>query len=116
TLLAIVESIIYLMVLALGLWLAALTMMDDPISFGTVVQSALIYLPALWLMIGITVLIFGYVPKITSVIWLYYAFCYVVAYVGGMLKFPDWMKNVSVFEVIPKLPGEEINVIVLILV
>lgn len=115
TLLAVVESILYLCVLVLGLWLAAMTMMEDPISFGTVVQSALVYLPAMWFMIGITVFLFGHVPKITSVIWLYYAFCYVVVYVGGMLNFPDWVMNLSVFEVIPKLPGEEMNVLSLVL-
>ncbi len=115
TLLAVIESVLYLMLLVFGLWLAAMSMMEDPISFGTVVQSALVYLPAMWFMIGITVFLFGYAPKITSVIWLYYAFCYVVVYVGGMLKFPDWMMNLSVFEVIPKLPGEDIDVLSLVL-
>lgn len=116
TLLAVIESILYLMLLSLGLWLAAMTMMEDPISFGTVFQSAFIYLPAMWLMIGITVMLFGCAPKFTSIIWLYYTFCFVVVYVGGMLKFPDWLMNLSVFEITPKLPGEDIDVLTIVLV
>ncbi len=111
TLLAIIESIIYLILLAFGLWMAATIMMEDSISFVTIVQSTLVHLPAMWVMIGITVFLIGNVPKGLNVIWIYYAFCYIVVYVGGMLKFPDWVMNLSIFEAIPKLPGEEVEVI-----
>lgn len=116
TLMAVIESIFYLLLLVLGLWLGAMTMMEEPVSFSTVLQSALVYLPAIWFMIGITILLVGVAPKLTSIIWLYYAFCYIVAYVGGMLNFPNWLLNLSVFESIPKLPGEEINLISLIMI
>lgn len=118
TLLAMIESVLYLILIAVGLWLAAITMMENPFSLRTVIQSAAVYLPAIWIMIGITVFFLGYARKIINVIWIYYAFCYVVVYVGGMLNFPDWVMNLSAFEVIPKLPGEEMDVfpITLILV
>ena len=110
TVLAIIESIIYLMLLALGLWLAANTMMENPISFATIMQSALVYLPAMFFMIGVTVFLVGFAPKFTSVIWLYFAFCYVAVYVGGLLNFPEWVMYLSAFELIPKVPGEEVDI------
>src|SRR5690625_6515908 len=56
---------------AIGLWTAAYSVMDNPLSFGTIYSSAIIYYPAVLVMIGFTMLLIGYIPKASSYIWIY---------------------------------------------
>lgn len=107
--LAIMESIILQILFALGLWIASVATAGDILSFTTTMKSAIIYLPAIWVMVGLAVLLHGLVPKLTSFIWLYVTFCFVVVYLGGLLKFPKWLMNLSIFEIVPKIPGEEME-------
>src|SRR5690625_5659686 len=56
---------------AIGLWSAGSTVMDDPISFGTIYQAAIVYLPAIWAMLAIALLLMGINPSLTGLTWLY---------------------------------------------
>ncbi|GAE37240.1 ABC transporter permease [Halalkalibacter akibai] len=93
----------------IGLWSAATVVMDDPISFFTMFKAAMIYLPAIWFMIALTVLLIGLFPQFTSFIWLYLGYSFLVVYLGNLLPFPEWMGKLSPYAYIPKLPVEEIN-------
>ncbi|TSI10671.1 ABC transporter permease [Lysinibacillus sp. BW-2-10] len=107
--LAIFESIFYLLLLAIGLWSTGITMMKEPISLSTATSGAFVYLPALWFMMGLAVMLYGVKPKIISLIWGYVAFCFIVVYLAGMLEFPQWLMNFSVFEVIPNIPAADMS-------
>lgn len=106
---AAVTSWIMISLAVIGLWSAGTAVMDDPISFGTFYKAAIVYLPAMWVMIGIAILLIGMVPKLTSVIWLYLFYSFIVVYLGGLLQFPEWMSNLSPFGHIPQLPVEEMD-------
>lgn len=108
---SIATSFVMLSLAAIGLWSASAVVMEDVISFGMLYGAALVYLPALWIMIGITVLLIGILPRATSFIWLYLLYSFVVVYLGGLLQFPEWMRNLSPYGHIPQLPVEEINFI-----
>ncbi|SOB99726.1 ABC-2 type transport system permease protein [Ureibacillus xyleni] len=99
TLLAVLESIYLQFLLAIGLWVAS------SVSLQVAMKSSFIYLPALWLMISLSVMLYGAVPKIMNLIWIYVAFCFIVIYLSEMLNFPLWLRNVSAFESIPNLPA-----------
>ncbi|MBS4179065.1 ABC transporter permease [Lederbergia citrea] len=94
---------------AIGLWSAASAVMDDGIAFGTLYGAAMVYLPAIWIMIGIAVLVAGVAPKLTGLIWLYLTYSFVVVYLGGLLQFPKWLGKLSPFGQIPKLPVEDMD-------
>lgn len=111
--LAVLTSLIMQSLTAVGLWAAAIGVMDDPISFATVYQAAIVYVPAIWIMIGVTVLLIGFLPRLTSLIWVYLFFSFIVVYLGGLLEFPDWLKGLSPYGHIPESPVEELNVITL---
>ena len=70
-------------------------------------SAAMVYLPAMWIMIGLAVLLIGIAPKVTSLIWLYLLYSFVVVYLGGLLKFPEWMRNLSPYGHVPQLPVED---------
>ncbi|WP_078381837.1 ABC transporter permease [Sutcliffiella halmapala] len=107
--LSMIIGFITLILAVIGLWSGGVAVMDDPISFTTVFQGAMVYLPAIWVMVGLTVLLVGLFPKFTGVIWLYLAYSFVVVYLGGLFQFPEWMNKLSPFGHIPKLPVEEID-------
>lgn len=36
-------------------------------------------------------------------------YCFIVTYLGGLLDFPEWVKNLSVFELIPQIPLDDLT-------
>ncbi|PJH69328.1 ABC transporter permease, partial [Salmonella enterica subsp. enterica serovar Typhimurium] len=48
-------------------------------------------------------------PKLTGLVWLYLVYGFIVTYLGGILEFPDWANNLSVFYLTPQIPGEDVN-------
>lgn len=112
--LAVIVSIIMQTMIALGLWSGSEAVMEEPLSFQTTFLSAYVYLPAIWVMTGLTISLLGVIPKLTSLIWFYFVYCFVVLYFSGLLDFPEWMNDLSIFEHIPQIPIDEMNVIVII--
>ena len=84
--------------------------MDGSLTFLDIFGSALVYLPAIWIVIGLAILLIGVAPKVTGLVWFYVIFCFIVVYLGGILDFPEWLKNVSAFDRIPQIPAENMNV------
>jgi ABC-2 type transport system permease protein len=83
--------------------------MDEGVAFGTIFSAAMVYLPAMWIMIGIAVLFTGFAPKLSGLTWLYLTYSILVVYLGGMLQFPEWMAKLTPFGHIPKLPVEDMD-------
>src|SRR5699024_11109 len=106
---AIIVSFLIVSLTAIGLWAAAFSTMDDPIGFLTIYEAAIVYLPAIWLMIGIAVLLIGFFPRGSSLIWLYLIYAFIVTYLGDLLDFPDWLKNLTPYGYVPALPVEELE-------
>ncbi len=106
---AVATSLIILSCAVIGLWSAGAATMDEPISLGTYYKAALVYLPAIWAMIGLTVLLIGIAPRWTNLTWAYLIYSFVVVYLGRLLEFPEWMSNLSPYGHIPQLPVEEMD-------
>jgi ABC-2 type transport system permease protein len=69
----------------------------------------LAYYPAMLVMIGVAVLLIGFLPKLTSLIWLYVVYSFVVLYLGGLFQLPDWTLKFSPFGYVPQLPVEDMD-------
>ncbi|UMZ74379.1 ABC transporter permease [Natranaerofaba carboxydovora] len=113
---SIVTGFIMLFLTVVGLWSAGSAVMEDPISFSTTFGAAMVYLPSMWMMIGIAVLLIGILPQGTSFIWLYLGYSFLVVYLGGLLDFPEWLANLSPYGIVPQLPIEEMNYLSLLIV
>lgn len=93
----------------IGLWSAGTAVVEDGLVFGKIYGAAMVYLPALWAMIGVAVLLIGFVPRFTGLIWFYLVYSFFVVYLGSLLKFPDWMAKLTPFGHIPQLPVEDMD-------
>ncbi|WP_404451494.1 ABC-2 transporter permease [Virgibacillus necropolis] len=111
SILAILVSFIMQSLVAIGLWSASVTVMEDALTFGTTFGSALVYLPAMWIVVGLAVLLIGLIPKLTGFVWLYVVYSFIVVYLGRLLDFPKWMNGLSVFEHVPQIPVEDMDLI-----
>ncbi|TFE01653.1 ABC transporter permease [Jeotgalibacillus salarius] len=106
----------FMMVIAtVSLWGASVPVMDDPMSFSTVALSGVVYLPAIWVMIGLGALFTGLKPGITGIAWGYLIYSFLVVYLGGLLQLPEWPGKLSPFGHVPQIPGEEISYLSLLI-
>lgn len=72
--------------------------------------APLVYAPAVWLMIGLAVIVFGFAPRLVDIAWGLLAGCFVIGLLGVVLHLPGWVQNLSPFERTPALPAADIAV------
>lgn len=106
---AIINGFVMMSLSAIGLWTAADAVMDDGFAFGTVYGAALVYYPAILIMIGAAVFLIGFFPRLTGFTWIYLAYSFFVLYLGGLFQFPDWAGKLTPFDYIPQLPVESME-------
>jgi len=114
--LAFAASIIFQCATALGLYSSAMAVLPDTseLSLGFLLQANLVYLPALWIMIGLAVLLIGLWPRFSAYIWAYYGAVFLITFVGRFPEvLPSWLQKISPIGYIPQLPVDEINYLVL---
>ncbi|MGC9540099.1 ABC transporter permease [Streptomyces sp. UG1] len=73
------------------------------------VGAALAYAPALWVTVGVAVVLFGWFPRASAAAWIVPVYAFVVGYLGQILQFPDWMNNLSPFGHVPQLPAADMS-------
>lgn len=106
-----VTGIVMLALAATGLWFAGNAVLEGGIEFSLLFSAAIIYLPAIWVMMGMAILIFGTAPKFTGFTWLYLIFSFIVVYMGNLLQFPEWLINLSPYGHIPQIPVDDMDFI-----
>ncbi|WP_181350886.1 ABC transporter permease [Thalassobacillus sp. CUG 92003] len=106
---SLITGFVMLSLAALGLGSVALSVMDSSMSLGTFYSSAMVYMPAMAVMIGIAALLVGFLPNITGFTWLYLGYSFFVVYLGGMFQFEEWVGNMSPFAHVPQLPVQEME-------
>ena len=72
-------------------------------------EAGLVQLPALLIFVGMFVLIFSVLPKLTMLIsWLLFAACYIVMQFAEIFKLPKWAVDLSPFSHTPAVPAEDL--------
>lgn len=105
-----ISSFSMMIFIILGLWSAGYVVLpDNPLSFIEVFKAGIVYLPAIWLMIGIAIILIAYFPERTSFVWIYLGYSIFAVYLGRLLSFPDWVGKLTPFGHIPQIPLEELN-------
>ena len=86
---------------------------EFPLAFA--LQIGLVYVPAIWVKVGVAVLLVGMFPKATALIWAYFAYTFVFLFLGqGFGVFPDWALWLSPYAFVQQLPlgaGESLNIV-----
>jgi len=99
-------SVVLQVLAALSFWGAASVVMDVQPALSTYLQAALNYLPAIWVMLGLTALLIGVLPRLTALSYGYLGISFFIIYIGTVAGFPDWTQNLSPFGIVPQVPIE----------
>jgi ABC-2 type transport system permease protein len=77
-----------------------------PLLFG----SALAFVPAVWVLIGAAVALFGLLPRAAPAAWGLLAACFLAGLLGPLLSLPQWVQDLSPFAHVPLLPAADLTV------
>jgi polyether ionophore transport system permease protein len=72
-----------------------------PVLIGSSVALA----PAIWVLVGVAVALFGLAPRAVTAAWGTLGACYLLAFLGPLLGLPDWVMDLSPFTHVPLLPA-----------
>ena len=100
-----------LLMLACGLALGLVQMAQtgDPGTFGSNLLAAVVRVPAVWVMVGVTVALYGLARRAAPVAWGVLVATFLASEIGPLLDLPRWVRNLSPFTHVPSLPGGEVT-------
>jgi ABC-2 type transport system permease protein len=107
---ALAGSVAVLAAAGLGVGLTYGIVSEDLGQVPRLVGAALAYTPALWLLVGLAVALFGLLPRMATAAWAAFAGFLVVGLLGEVLKFPVWVNDLSPFQHIPQLPAAHLTI------
>lgn len=67
------------------------------------VSAALVYTPAIWVVVGIAVALFGLVPRLTSLTWLVMGLFLIINLLADFLDVNQWVLDISPFTHVPNM-------------
>jgi ABC-2 type transport system permease protein len=68
--------------------------------------TAMIQIPAVWVLAGVAAALFGLLPRLTMLSWAALVTFLLLGQLGEILQFPRWSLNLSPFSHIPRMPME----------
>jgi len=105
---AIIGTLVLTLVQGLAFALASASQSGTTDRVGATVAASLVYLPAIWFMTAVVIAIFGFAPRQTFVAWVFLVSFLVIAELGALLSWPQWVMNASPFAHISRLPGADL--------
>jgi ABC-2 type transport system permease protein len=85
------------------------------VELSTMIKAAICYLPALWFMMSVCVLLCGLAPKLSALNWVVFAYSFGAVYFGRLFDLPELAVKLSPFGSVPQLPVQEFNAAPLII-
>jgi ABC-2 type transport system permease protein len=109
-----VGSLVILLILgaAFGLTDAAVT--GDASAIRTSIVGAVIYTPAVWLVIGTAIALIGAASTATALPWAFLGLCFVIGMFGQLLDLPTWVQDLSPFQHVPQYPAADLRALPLV--
>lgn len=90
---------------------------DDPSQTPRLMAVALVYVPAMWAVIGLAVLGFGWLPRAAAAVaWVAVGYCTIIALFADSFDLPAWSQDASPFEQTPGAPLESVTATPLLLI
>jgi ABC-2 type transport system permease protein len=87
----------------------AAIVLGDASRIGELTAAGLVMVPAMWLLAGATLLLYGLLPRWSLAAWALVAWVFVAAMFGTLLDLPRWVLNLSPFQHVPALPAASMS-------
>lgn len=81
-----------------------------------IIVAAIAYLPAIWIFTGISMLLFGFVPRLTGLSWVALGLVVIIDLLGEFFDINQWILNISPFTHVPNLfAGDTVGAPIIVL-
>jgi len=108
--LSFVTAVLVQLAQAVGMYSLAVSMgFDDKLPLEYLLESTLVYVPALWVMGGLTAVFVGLFPRRANWIWAFYGYTFFVMMYGRMLPDLKFLHDFTPMGWVPQLPVDDIN-------
>jgi ABC-2 type transport system permease protein len=94
--------------------LAAAAVLDDAGRIGPQLGAALVQLPAVLVVAGLTAALVGAAPRFAPLAWLVVVWALLAGVFGPLLDLPHWAAKFSPFGWVPRVPAESLDVVPLV--
>lgn len=103
-------TVILLLIGGMSLGVSYGAAVNDMSQVWRLALDALVYLPGIMTVIGVTVVLFGFAPRSTIPLsWIIYTALYFQVILGDTLGLPAWVSDILPFTGTPMLPYEDFN-------
>ena len=102
-------SVLVLGANGLGAGLADAINSDDAGQLPRLLAAGARARPAVWVIVGAAVALFGLAPRAVVAAWGVLGACVLLTVLGPLLGLPDWVLDLSPFEHVPQLPGGDFS-------
>ena len=107
-----VSTVIFQVVTVLGMYVTAVGLgpeIAEQLPLGELFVAGLVYLPGLWVLLGLATCLLGFAPKLTGLTWIMLVFTFLMVMFGRLFNLPTFVENLSPMANIPQVPVESIN-------
>lgn len=101
---ALVGSALMMVLAGLGMGITDALAGGDAGQIGRLTGAAAAYIPALWVVCGLTFAVFGLVPRAVAAAWGALILFVVIGLFGQLFELPGWLMDVSPFQHVPQMP------------
>jgi ABC-2 type transport system permease protein len=108
---AVAGSVVLLALAGLGAGVVHAASTGEVDQVGRLVGATLVHAPAVWVLGGATVALYGVAPRAVGVSWALLAYAAVISVYGPLLGPPDLAYDLSPFEHVPSLPAERFELV-----
>jgi len=107
---ALVGGVAILVAIGLGMGTAHAISSGSAGEVPRVVAAALVYAPAVAVLAGAAVAVFGLAPRATGAIWAAFGVIGFLEMFGPLLQLPGWVYDVSPFQHVPQMPVADFSI------
>ena len=102
-------SLLVLAANGLGAGIADALNSNDAGQVPRLLLAGVVPAPAVWVVVGAAVVLFGFVPRAAAAAWGVLGACVLLTVLGPLLGLPDWVLDLSPFQHVPQLPAAEFS-------
>jgi ABC-2 type transport system permease protein len=108
--LAVVGTGILMVASGLSIGLAHAMESGDRSVFGADLLAAVVRLPAVWVLVGASLALYGLSRRAAPIAWAVLVATFLASEIGPLVDLPRWVRDLSPFTHVPTLPGGQVTV------
>jgi ABC-2 type transport system permease protein len=107
TLIALVGVVVILLVSGAAMGVGNALAVGEADRAGSLLTASLARVPAAWVMVGVALMLFGWLPRWVPAIWGIFVVAFAVGEFGLLWSLPQWLMDASPFVHSPRLPAAD---------